>query len=121
MRPKFLFFCCFLAHHHVGGGTLNNSATFPLDMSYFRPVFDITIVVPVIKRAKRKALKELELLYNTNSIGIAKIVNLKGLTTLMCQKCTIVYIVLCAHLYYFMQIVSSKILNVELNSSLVFK
>ena len=103
-----MFFCCFLAHHRVGGSTLNNSATFPLDMSYFRPVFDVTIVMLVIKRAKRKALKELELLYNTNSIGIAKIVNLKGLTTLMCQIYTIVYIVVCAHLYWFMQIVSSK-------------
>ena len=81
-----MFFCCFLAHHRVGGSTLNNSATFPLDMSYFRPVFDVTIVVPVIKRAKRKALKELELLYNTNSIGIPKIVNLRGLTTLMSFK-----------------------------------
>ena len=57
-----MFFYSFLAHHRVGGsGTLNNSATFPLDMSYFRPVFDVSIVMPVIKRAKRKALKELEL------------------------------------------------------------
>ena len=57
-----LVFYSFLAHHRVGSsGTLNNSATFPLDMSYFRPVFDVTIVMLVIKRAKRKALKELEL------------------------------------------------------------
>ena len=71
-----MFFCCFLAHHRVGGSTLNNSATFPLDMSYFRPVFDITIVMLVIKRAKTESFKRIRALCNTNSIGIAKIVNL---------------------------------------------
>ena len=77
MWPKSLFFYSFLAHHHVGSsGTLNNSATFPLDMSYFRPVFDITIVMLVIKRAKTESFKRIRALCNTNSIGIAKIVNL---------------------------------------------